>query len=242
MKDYIGKKKVKAAPMDEATAVENGFARKNEDNHEWRHGYHVRYTNPDGSTYDSWSPKSVFEEAYKPADTVLDRLRIEADELSERLHALDTFLIKGYDHVAETTGGKQASLLFAQDIAMNTYLKLLQARIKNLECLNGSDKEQPLTAPTTIHDIQTTISQIKEWQNEDEEKRAALIIAADEDGDINAMIMGRADILVGSVIRAMLSEKEYKQFFLDCTKIYQKYIEAKDAEDEDKPEPKPDAE
>lgn len=235
MKDYIGKKKVKAAPMDEATAVENGFARKNEDNHEWRHGYHVRYTNPDGSTYDSWSPKSVFEEAYKPADTVLDRLRIEADELSERLHTLDTFLIKGYDHVAETTGGKQASLLLAQGIAMNTYLKLLQARIKNLEHLNGSDKEQPLTAP--IHDIQTTISQIKEWQNEDEEKRAALIIAADEGGDINAMIMGRADILVGSVIRAMLSEKEYKQFFLNCTKIYQKIIEEKEAEDENKTDP-----
>lgn len=27
-------------------------------------GYHVQYENPDGSAYDSWSPKAVFEEAY----------------------------------------------------------------------------------------------------------------------------------------------------------------------------------
>lgn len=65
MKTYIGTKQVKAEPMNELAAVEKGYARKNEDNHEWREGYHVQYTNPDGSTYDSWSPKSVFEQAYK---------------------------------------------------------------------------------------------------------------------------------------------------------------------------------
>lgn len=53
MKSYIGTKQVMAEPMDELAAVEKGFARKNEDNHEWRQGYHVQYTNPDGSTYDS---------------------------------------------------------------------------------------------------------------------------------------------------------------------------------------------
>lgn len=57
MKTYIGTKQVKAEPMNELAAVEKGYARKNEDNHEWREGYHVQYTNPDGSTYDSWSPK-----------------------------------------------------------------------------------------------------------------------------------------------------------------------------------------
>lgn len=42
MKTYIGTKQVKAEPMNELAAVEKGYARKNEDNHEWREGYHVK--------------------------------------------------------------------------------------------------------------------------------------------------------------------------------------------------------
>ena len=51
------------------------------------------------STYDSWSPKSVFEQAYKCADSFLDRLQIEFSELAERLDSLDEFLSRGFDHV-----------------------------------------------------------------------------------------------------------------------------------------------
>lgn len=64
LKKYIGTKVVEARPMNEIDAESIGYARKNSDNHEWRNGYHVRYTNPDGSFYDSWSPKNVFEKAY----------------------------------------------------------------------------------------------------------------------------------------------------------------------------------
>ena len=70
LKKYIGTKVVEARPMNEIDAESVGYARKNIDNHEWREGYHVRYTNPDGSTYDSWSPKSVFEEAYHEVGSV----------------------------------------------------------------------------------------------------------------------------------------------------------------------------
>lgn len=70
--------------MNELAAVEKGYARENEDNHEWREGYHVQYTNPDGSIYNSWSPKSVFEKAYQVAETPLDRMNIEYGEVSER--------------------------------------------------------------------------------------------------------------------------------------------------------------
>lgn len=63
MKKYITKKTVLAEPMDERTAVQLGYARPNEDNHEWRQGYHVLY--PDG--YHSWCPKHQFEESSKPA-------------------------------------------------------------------------------------------------------------------------------------------------------------------------------
>lgn len=38
MKTYIGTKQVKAEPMNELAAVEKGYARKNEDSHEWREG------------------------------------------------------------------------------------------------------------------------------------------------------------------------------------------------------------
>lgn len=65
LKKYIGTKVVEARPMNEIDAESIGYARKNSDNHEWRDGYHVRYTNPDGSFYDSWSPKDVFEKAYR---------------------------------------------------------------------------------------------------------------------------------------------------------------------------------
>lgn len=64
LNDYIGTKHVKAEYMNEDIAVKKGYARKNEDNHEWRNGYHLQYTNPDGSTYDTWSPKDVFERSY----------------------------------------------------------------------------------------------------------------------------------------------------------------------------------
>lgn len=78
--------------MDELTAAEKGYARKNENNHEWREGYHVQYKNPDGTTYDSWSPKRVFEVAYKCADNFKDRLIIEQGELHDRIEKLTNFV------------------------------------------------------------------------------------------------------------------------------------------------------
>lgn len=70
LKKYIGTKVVKARPMNEIDAESIGYARKNSDHHEYREGYHVQYTNPDGSTYDSWSPKDMFENAYREVGTV----------------------------------------------------------------------------------------------------------------------------------------------------------------------------
>lgn len=35
-------------------------------------GYHVQYDNPDGAVYDSWSPKDVFEAAYRDVEHGLD--------------------------------------------------------------------------------------------------------------------------------------------------------------------------
>jgi hypothetical protein len=134
LKKYIGTKVVEARPMNEIDAESVGYARKNIDNHEWREGYHVRYTNPDGSTYDSWSPKSVFEEAYKPSDTVLDRLKIERDKLKERIEKIEAILGNGIYEVVKNEGGiPQAVLLILQDSYMTTYLKVLETRIDLME-------------------------------------------------------------------------------------------------------------
>lgn len=97
MKKYVGTKTVKAEPMNELAALEKGYVRENEDNHEWREGYHVQYTNPDGSIYNSWSPKSVFEKAYRVAETPADRIKIEFGETVMRFAMGDDFLKSNSD-------------------------------------------------------------------------------------------------------------------------------------------------
>lgn len=133
LKKYIGTKVVKARPMNEIDAESIGYARKNSDHHEYREGYHVQYTNPDGSTYDSWSPKDVFEEAYRPSETVLDRLKIERDELKERIEKIEALLENGINEVVKKAGVPQAVLLILQDFYMVTYLKVLETRIDLME-------------------------------------------------------------------------------------------------------------
>lgn len=65
MKAYIGAKVVLAEPMNKSRF--NGQV-KNQDSMQGDNeleGYHVQYSNPDGSKYDSWSPTNVFERAYR---------------------------------------------------------------------------------------------------------------------------------------------------------------------------------
>lgn len=133
MKKYIGTKEIMAEPMNECIAVEKGFARPNTDNHEWRSGYHVQYTNPDGSTYDSWSPKDVFEKAYQVSDTFLDRMYMELRELEDKLDKLNK-LNRFFD--SETFNNLpifETSLLHAQCQVMRSYYYILAARISVAE-------------------------------------------------------------------------------------------------------------
>jgi len=60
MEKYIGTKIIAAEPMDECTFLAN-YKSENVSNRETRPGYHVLY--PDN--YHSWSPKDVFEGAYR---------------------------------------------------------------------------------------------------------------------------------------------------------------------------------
>lgn len=128
MKKYVGTKTVKAMPMNELAAVEKGYARKNEDNHEWREGYHVQYTNPDGSIYDSWSPKSVFEKAYRVAEAPADHIKIQLEELNTRFAKGMEFLAnEGYALIHPTK-----ALLSAQVETEREYSYLLNDRLERM--------------------------------------------------------------------------------------------------------------
>lgn len=126
LKQYKGTKTVKAEPMNESVAVEKGFARANKDGHEWREGYHVQYINPDGSTYDSWSPKDVFEKSYKIAE--------DFKELEDRFNKLEAFLDENdFDKVVEKCGTGQTALMLSQYHAMRHYYDILRTLIELLE-------------------------------------------------------------------------------------------------------------
>lgn len=121
MKKYIGTKTIMAMPMakSEAEKVLNHSltdATGSED------GYLVEY--PDGYKY--WSPKETFEEAYKIAETYLDRMRIEYDEVKVRVVKLHTFFMSEEFRAMPKT--KQAKL-HAQCCAMSAYIEILGQRI-----------------------------------------------------------------------------------------------------------------
>ena len=149
LKQYIGTKMVKAEPMAKSAAVAKGWARPSSEGNEDVPGYHVQYTNPDGSTYDSWSPKDVFEKSYQVAEDFKDRLIIELKELKERSNKLNAFLTGyGYDKIVKECGPAQTALMISQCHAMRHYYSILKTRINLLEIFpdkkiaNGKNTER----------------------------------------------------------------------------------------------------
>ena len=121
MKKYIGTKTIMAMPMAKSEA-EKVLNRSLADAKGGEDGYLVEY--PDG--YKSWSPKETFEQAYKVADTYLDRMRIEYADVKERVLKLKTFLMS--EELREFPKEKQAKL-HAQYGAMSAYVEILGQRI-----------------------------------------------------------------------------------------------------------------
>lgn len=139
LKQYIGTKTVKAEPIVKSAAVAKGWARASEGNPDTP-GYHVQYTNPDGSTYDSWFPKDVFEKSYQIAEDFKDRLEIEFKELRIRLLKLHKFIQdNGFANIAKKIGPEQGALLLSQYHGMSLYFDALKARI---EILNSESEDK----------------------------------------------------------------------------------------------------
>ena len=78
MENYIGVKQIKALPMDAKEALSKGYRTHTADEFE---GYEVVYE--DG--YKSWSPKDVFEKAYRKTSGLTFGLAVEALKLGKKL-------------------------------------------------------------------------------------------------------------------------------------------------------------
>lgn len=96
LKPYIGTKMVMAEQMAKSAAVAKGWARPSSEGNEDVPGYHVQYTNPDGSTYDSWSPKDVFEQSYQIVENFKDRLFTAKLRLSMLIAEAEIMLNSGF--------------------------------------------------------------------------------------------------------------------------------------------------
>lgn len=147
MKKYIGKKTIMAKPMAKSEAEKVLYrsptdAKGNED------GYLVEY--PDG--YKSWSPKETFEEAYKVAETHLDRMRIEYAEIKERVLKLHTFLMS--EEFRALPKEKQAKLQ-AQCGAMSAYVEILGQRID--EAKMEQQRQKPEQAAAAVQKMRESL-------------------------------------------------------------------------------------
>lgn len=132
MKQYTGTKTVKAMPMTMGEAYERKLLKEGVRPSECetdKAGYLVEYE----GGYQSWSPADVFEKAYKPSETRLDRLRIECDELRARSKELDAYLSEGFEKAAAEVGASLAALLVLQGAYLHNYLDAFEALLLDAE-------------------------------------------------------------------------------------------------------------
>lgn len=127
MKQYTGTKTVKAMPMTMGEAYERKLLKNGVRPSECetdKAGYLVEYE----GGYQSWSPKSIFDEAYKCADTFLDRLKVEHEELMKRYEKCAAFVdSEKFRKVVKEDC--PAFLLSLQRKFMGYYLVILEQRM-----------------------------------------------------------------------------------------------------------------
>lgn len=132
MKNYIGKKVVKATKMTRQEYNDLRGWDVPEDENGKDLGYLVEYldggtkNHSDFSGYISWSPLEVFERAYKISETALDRMLIESSELKERTLKLHEFMqTENFEKLSQL----QKTLLHRQYTYMSEYALILDTRI-----------------------------------------------------------------------------------------------------------------
>lgn len=130
MQSYIGTKHIRAVEMTrgEYNALRDWTVP--EDENPADEGYLVEYQNSsDGNVegfngYISWSPKQAFEEAYKVANTAIDRLMIELNDLDKNADSLSFF-------IKRSSCEKEIKMLDTQRNLMWLYSGILRERIEH---------------------------------------------------------------------------------------------------------------
>lgn len=128
MIQYTGTKTIKACPMTlgEAEKVLNRHIDSSAvENRDETPGYLVEY-GEDGDNYRSWSPKEVFERAYRVSETHIDRMMIEKEEVEKRYLAGRKFT---FSDAFSDLSDQQRTLLRKQLDIMESYLYTLCQRI-----------------------------------------------------------------------------------------------------------------
>lgn len=134
MKKYIGTKVINAIPMNRKEYNDFRGWEVPADEEGTDEGYLVEYVDggkantPQYAGYVSWSPKDIFERAYKLCESPLDRLYIEHNELLEKYNKLVLFL--GRKDAVQIAGEIQVQLMELQKIQMKNYLLTLRTRIE----------------------------------------------------------------------------------------------------------------
>lgn len=133
MKKYIGIEEVKAKPMTYGEAFKEGIippsafvAEFSDDG-----GYLIEGENKDKG----WLPKEDFEALYRLADTPVERMHLEYDELAKKSGNLNAFI---QSDKFNSCGTDIRALLLAQNVAMADYMNLLATRTTLMETGEGS--------------------------------------------------------------------------------------------------------
>ena len=128
MKKYIGTKQVEAEPMTMGEAYRRNLlqtGRVPNDSEKDNFGFYVRCQ--DGC--ENWLPTETFCKVYKIADTPLERMIIEHQELRDKINKLEKFLSsEGFDSL----NYKMRTLLDMQHRIMIEYSLILKERINNM--------------------------------------------------------------------------------------------------------------
>lgn len=147
MKKYIGTKQIEAEPMTMGEAYEKNLLQAGKvpnESEKDNAGYHVKYE----GGYESWSPAEPFEKAYKIAETPLNRMAIEENELSCRVEKLNEFIYSSdkFDELDATI----KAMLISQYESMRDYLAALRMRSTKMETGEGSFIGLPFSVAITL--------------------------------------------------------------------------------------------
>lgn len=128
MKKYIGTQQVEAESMTMGEAYKYNLLQKDKvpnDSEKDNPGFYVRCQD----SYESWIPAETFCKVYKFANTFLDRMIIEREELSNKIDKLEKFICS---EKFNSLNDKQRILLNMQLHSMIEYLLIIKERISNI--------------------------------------------------------------------------------------------------------------